>query len=390
MSDNLATAVGQQFSIDLSEQESLLAELKSRTDAEGQRMARYLALPDLSRTPGSPLYELVQRVKQMPLLRAFDQITIPEIVPADVSFDLFDFAPDHPARSQSDTYFIDDNHILRTHDTVFWYYYLNLPAIKQKIAQRLPLGTLCYGKVYRKDEIDRQHMNIFHQMGGWYLVPDDQPLEFDDLKNVLGEIVKSIFGPAVEYRFNDDIFPYTDPSLEVEIKLPQAQSETWVEVLGGGMPKQSVLKKMGLVGYKGWAFGFGLERLAMISLNLPDIRLLWSQDERIKKQLKLGQQYVEVSRYPAVTRDISFIVSDDFSPNDYFDLVREVVGEDLVEEMKLLDHYQDPERFGQGMVSYTYRIVYRRLDRTLTHAEVDRLHHHLEQATVQKYRARIR
>lgn len=375
-----------EFNIDLAGQTEVLKRLDRRTDAESARIKRYLAMPDLSRTPDSPLYEIVQSASNLPVLKNFDNIIIPEIVPADISFDLFNFAPDHPARSSSDTYYADDKNILRTHDTVMWYYYLDLPEIKEKIADRKSLGVICYGKVYRKDEIDRRHMNIFHQFGGLYLTPDGkQTITIDELKSVLSQIVKGLFGAGVKYRFLDDIFPYTDPSLQVEVDV----NGQWVEILGGGMPKKSVLKKMGLEGYHGWAFGFGLERLAIISMELPDIRLLWSTDERVRKQLHMGQKFVEVSKYPPVIRDISFIVEKDFAPNDYFDLVRDVAG-DLAEQVELLDEYENGDKFGKDKKSYAYRIIYRSGDRTLTNEEVDILHHNIEKETVKEFGAVVR
>lgn len=379
--------VKMEYIIPTDEEKKIIEGLKGRTDTDALRMKRYLSMPDLSRTEGSPLRALVERVRSIEALKDFDNIIIPEIVPVDVSFDFFNFPQDHPNRSTSDTYYVDEKNILRTHDTVFWYYYLNHPEIKKLIAKGKPVGTLCYGKVYRKDEIDRRHMNIFHQMGGWYLVPDDkQTLVLDDLKNVLSEIVKSIFGADIEYRFLDDTFPYTDPSLQVEVKI----GEEWVEILGGGMPRKEVLKNFNLKGYNGWAFGFGLERLAIISMELPDIRLLWSKDPRVVEQLQLGQKYKEVSKYPSIIRDISFVVKSDFAPNNYFDLIRETVGEELVEEVKLLDTYADPKKFGKNSVSYTYRIVYRSLEKTLTNNEVDQLHKKLETATATHYGAQLR
>lgn len=369
------------------EKHALISKLDERTDAEAARIKRYLSMPDLSRTPGSPLADMVERVKSVPTLKDFDDITIPEVVPANICFDLFDFTPDHPARSKSDTYYLDEEHILRTHDTVFWYYYLNLPEVQEKIEAGESFGTVCYGKVYRKDEIDRHHMNVFHQFGGWFLQPDSEGiLELDSLKAVLSEVVESVFGDNAEYRFNEDTFPYTDPSLEVEVKI----NGEWIEILGGGMPKKSVLKNMGIEGYNGWAFGFGLERLAIISMKLPDIRLLWSDDERVTKQLTLGQEFQEVSKYPPVIRDISFIVPNTFTPNDYFDMVRDVVGDDMVEEVELLDTYENEEKFGAGKLSYAYRIVYRSLDRTLTSEEIDALHKKLETATVENFDAEVR
>lgn len=368
------------------EENALRAELEKRTDAEANRIRQYLAMPDLSRTEGSPLHEIKERVTTLPILKNFDHIDIPEILGTDILFDLFDFAPDHVARSKSDTYYVDEKNVLRTHDTVMWYYYLNLPEVKTKIAEGKSLGVMCYGKVYRKDEIDRRHMNIFHQMGGLFLQPDSRGImPLDELKKVLTEIVQSTFGADVNYRFLDDTFPYTDPSLQIEVFI----NDQWIEIMGGGMPKKSVLTKMGLEGYNGWAFGFGLERLAMIGMELPDIRLLWSNDERVKKQLKLGTKFVEVSKYPPVVRDISFVVPNTFIPNDFFDLVRDIVG-DQIEEMALVDTYKNDAKFGEGNVSYAFRIIYRSLDRTLTNAEVDELHKKLETATVETFSATIR
>jgi phenylalanyl-tRNA synthetase alpha chain len=380
--------------IDRSDEKRLRAELAGRTDSDAVRINRYLSMPDLSRTPGSPLYEITERVKQAPSLAGFDVIEIPEIVPAHISFDLFDFPADHPARSRSDTYYVDENNILRTHDTVFWYYYLQDPEIKARIMRGEAMGAICYGKVYRKDEVDSRHMNVFHQVGAWFIAPASQPVTPEDLKRVLGEIVHAVFGPEMKFRVNADTFPYTDPSFEVEVNVEGTAAEgpargQWLEVLGSGMPKASVLEKMGVEGYQGWAFGFGIERLAIISMALPDIRLLWSDDERIKKQLVLGNAFTQVSKYPPVVRDISFIVANDFVPNDYFDLVRETAG-DLVEEVALLDRYENEEKFGAGKVSYAYRITYRSLERTLTSEEVDVLHGTLEEATRSVYDATVR
>ena len=372
----------------------LRQELATRSDFEALREQRYLAMPDLSRTRGNPLEEIVARVKALPLFKDFDVIEIPEIVPADISFDLFDFPADHPARSRSDTYYADEKNILRTHDTVFWYYYLQHPEIKERIARGEHMGALCYGKVYRKDEIDSRHMNVFHQLGGWYLAPDKEEVEVEDLQEALSAIAKSIFGEQVVFRFNLDTFPYTDPSLELELNVKGTAAEgpakgEWLELLGGGMPKKSVLKKMGVEGYHGWAFGFGLERIAIASMALPDIRLLWSNDSRVMKQLMLGQPYHDVSKYPPIVRDISFIVGKNFVPNDYFDLVREVGG-DLVEEVTLLDKYENEEKFGSDKMSYAYRITYRSIERTLTNAEVDTLHKKLEETTTTMLSATVR
>lgn len=374
-----------QIIINTDEEQRLKQELVKRTDVEAQRIKRYLNMADLSRTPDSPIAEIVQRASQVKSLQGFDVIQIPEIIPTHILFDLFNMPPGHPARSKSDTYYVDEESVLRTHDTVFWYYYLNQPEIKKRIANKETLGVICYGKVYRKDEIDRYHMNVFHQFGGLYIAPDDmQTITPDDLKRALSEVGVSIFG-KVNFRFYEHNFPYTDPSYEMETEV----NGKWVEMLGSGMPRKSVLENFGLTGYHGWAFGFGLERLAIVNMDLPDIRLLWSKDPRVTKQLKLGQRFVEVSKFPPITRDISFIVSNDFVPNNYFDLIRDIGG-DLIEQVELLDKYENPEKFGQDKASYTYRVIYRSPERTLKIEEVEPLQDKLIEETKRQYNAQIR
>jgi phenylalanyl-tRNA synthetase alpha chain len=242
--------------------------------------------------------------------------------------------------------------------------------------------------VYRKDEIDRKHMNVFHQIDGWYLVPKkEKVITAEDLEQVLIQMAKAVFGEDIPYRVNVDNFPYTDPSREMEIQ----KNGQWIEILGSGVVKGSVLKNFGVDPdeWNGWAFGSGLERLAIVSMELPDIRLLWSNDERVKRQLKLGNVFKEVSKYPPITRDISFVVSSDFIPNNYFDLIRDIGG-DLVEEVQLMDKYENAEKFGPGKLSYTYRIVYRSNERTLETAEIDPLQNKIYEETKKQFRAEVR
>src|SRR3989344_556416 len=327
-----------EYIIPTDEEEKKLKDLNNRKDADALRMKRYLAMPDLSRTQGSPIAEIVNRIICYPYFKDLDIIKTPEIVPANISFDLFDFPADHPARSKSDTYYVDDKNILRTHTTVCWYYYLMHEEIKKRIAQNEPVGCFSFGKVYRKDEIDRNHMNVFHQIDGWFLAPKTlKTIGQKDLEEALGNIAAAVFGPQIKYRLNKDTFPYTDPSLEMEVLI----DDKWVEVVGCGVVKGSVLEKLGVDSkkYTGWAFGFGLERLAIVSMSLPDIRLLWSEDERIKKQLNLGQKYKEV---------------------------------------------------GKNKVSFAFRIIYRSLNRTLLSSEVDTMHKKLEDETLRIFLATIR
>ena len=382
----MSDSKSQNIVIESAEERELLVGLAKRTDAEALRIKRYLAMPDLSRTLGSPIKELVDRALKAQILINFDDVKFPEILDLSIAFDLFDYPPNHPVRSRSDTYYPDDNHILRTMTTNMWYYYVNQPDIKTKLDQGLAVGSVSYGKVYRKDEIDRHHMNVFHQLDGWFIVPKtERVIMSDDLQKVLIDVAHALFGSDIKYRFNSDTFPYTDPSLEMEVEI----KGRWIEVLGCGIVKEKVLDNLGVKGYNGWAFGFGLERLAIVSMDLPDIRLLWSQDPRVTKQLKLGQKYVEVSKSPPITRDISFVVSSDFVPNNYFDLIRDLGG-DLVEQVELLDKYENAEKFGEGKTSYTYRIIYRSNERTLTTEEIDPIQDKIYSETESQFNAELR
>ncbi len=384
-----------EIKIDNTEQDLLIKNLEKRNDPEAVRIKRYLSMSDLSRTEGSPIKELVNRITGINDFKIFDTIHVPEIMSTEIAFDLFDFPENHPARSKSDTYYVDDSHILRTQTTVMWYYYFNQSEVKEKLAKKEPLGVFCYGKVYRKDEIDRKHMNVFHQIDALYIAPkESEPINLETLKDVELKIVKAIFGD-VEHRFVEETFPYTHPSTEIEILKNEGDKNNehdWLEILGSGVVKPSVLEKLGVDSniYNGWAWGSGIERWAMTSMELPDIRLLWSEDERVKKQLVLGQKYKEVSKYPAIIRDISFVVEKaDFAPNNYFDVVRDVVG-DMAEEMALVDEYENAEKFGEGKKSYAYRITYRSLDKTLTDEEINELHKKLEEETKRVFGATVR
>ena len=377
-----------QYEVKTEVEKDLLAKLEPKTDVQSLRMKKYLSMPDLSRTTGSPIHEIVQRILVQDDFKDFDIIKVPEVVPVDISFDIYGFAPDHPARSPSDTYFLDEKNILRPHTTVMWYYYLNQPEVKERMAKGEAVGFFSFGKVYRKDEIDRNHMNIFHQMDGGFLIPKSKKvINVEDLQKVLSDIAKAVFGPDIKYRFNPDTFPYTDPSLEMEIEV----GGRWIEVLGCGIMTDNLIRNLGLnpEEWSNWAFGFGLERLAIISMDLPDIRLFWSEDERVKKQLVLGQKYHEVSKFPPAVRDISFIVPKTFVPNDYFDFVRETIPE-IIEQVELLDKYENDQKFGADKLSYAYRITYRSLDRTLTSEEVEKIHKNLEAETAKNFEATIR
>lgn len=371
------------------EEQKILAELEERNDFDALRLKRLLALPDLTRKANSPIKFIIDKILAIPDFKDFDVVEIPETVTVKNAFDLFNFPADHPGRKPTDTFFITPDRVLRPHTTSMWLYYLSDPKVRETLEKRGWLGELCYGKAYRKDEIDRKHFPVFHQIDGLYITKKAQKeITLKTLQNVLANIVRSIFGPKTEFRFLDDNFPFTNPSTQIEIKW----GNDWLEVVGAGIVHTEVLKNFDLDPkvYNGWAFGFGLERLAMMKNNIPDIRIFWSEDSRIAKQFtSIDSKYKEVSKYPSVVRDISFVVSKEISLNRFYEIVRHCAG-DLVEEVTLTDQYEDEKKFGKDKKSYTFRIIYRSHERTLTNSEVNTIHGQVEEFVKKELGAAIR
>jgi len=185
-------------------------------------------------------------------------------------------------------------------------------------------------------------------------------------------------------RWVDEYFPFTDPSFELEIFF----ENEWMEVLGCGVIRQEIIQNSGRQG-KGWAFGLGLERLAMVLFGIPDIRLFWTDDERFHKQFQSGKivTFVPYSKYPPCFKDISFWTpSDGFHPNDVHELVRTVAG-DLVEKVELIDSFVHPKT---ERLSNCFRISYRSMDRSLTNEEVDALQEEVRSLAVKELDVELR
>ncbi|XP_018418055.1 PREDICTED: phenylalanine--tRNA ligase, mitochondrial-like, partial [Nanorana parkeri] len=188
----------------------------------------------------------------------------------------------------------------------------------------------------------------------------------------------------LEIRWVDCYFPFTHPSFEMEIKF---QGE-WMEVLGCGIMEQKLVNSAGAHDKIGWAFGLGLERLAMILYGIPDIRLFWSENQIFLKQFYVSDinqqvQFQPISKFPFLANDISFwLPSEGYSENDFYDLVRSIAG-DIVEEVTLIDQFTHPKT---QRVSHCYRIKYRHMERTLTQNEVSILHRKIGQSAIEELR----
>jgi phenylalanyl-tRNA synthetase alpha chain len=197
-------------------------------------------------------------------------------------------------------------------------------------------------------------------------------------------MARTLFGD-VEMRWVPAYFPFTEPSFELEIHF---QGE-WLEVLGCGIIQPGILRNAGRSEKDvGWAFGLGLERLAMVLFDIPDIRLFWSTDERFTKQFLSGKivKFVPYSKYPPCFKDITFWVPPEFHPNDLNELVRDIAG-DLVEKIQLMDEFTHPKT---QRLSNCFRITYRSMDRSLTNEEIDDLQWKVREAVIEKLGAELR
>ncbi len=370
-----------------------LDDIAGRTDQTALQIRRMLALPDLSRTTGSPVYYITEAIKQIPALVRFDSVEIPQIVPVKHNFDLLGFPQTHPGRSTSDSYYLTDSILLRTQTTTMWSYYLRDPRVLSTLHKTGSVCAHCHGKVYRKDEIDRNHYPVFHQIDGLQITSTaEREYAVDDLGAILVEIAHSVFGSHVQWKIESDTFPFTDPSIQLHIYW----NDQWLEIVGAGLVNKNVLTLLGInpQEYNGWAFGFGLDRIAMIKMNIPDIRILWSTDDRIRKQFKgLDSNYTAVSKYPSTDRDISMIVSKVISLNLLYETMRDCgyrEHEDLIEEVRLIDTFENEKKFGKGTISYTFRITYRSHIRTLTTDEINSVQESLRLRVVEEFGAVLR
>ena len=374
--------------IENSRENALIEELGKRGDIKAERIKKLLKLPDLTKKQNSPVKILFDQIINLPMFRDFDLVDFPRVVTVEQCFDLLNMPKDHPARRETDTYYLDDTNILRTHTTAFWSFYLNDKEILEKLEKDGGIKALAPGIVFRKDEIDRSHYPAFHQIDGLLICKKSKKIiTQEDLKNVQVELAKGIFGSDIEWKFIPDEFPYTVESLEMNIKF----NGEWMEVNGAGLVHPQCLKNFGLDPeiYNGWAFGFG-DRLAMIKMGIKDIRVLWSDDPRITSQFRdINSQYKEVSKYPETSRDISFVIDKNISLNNYYEIVRDFA-DNLIEEVKLIDSYEDEVKFGKDKKSYTFRIVYRSPERTLTNKEINKIQEEIREKTKQELGAILR
>ena len=232
-----------------------------------------------------PMYVVLDEIKEIFIGMGFEILEGPEIEKADYNFTKLNTDEGHPAREWSDTFYLteDSSILLRTQTSP-----IQVRAMETK---PLPIRMVAPGRVYRKDEVDATHSPMFHQIEGMVI---DKGVTMADLKGTLNTVVKKLYGEDTVTRFRPHHFPFTEPSCEMDVQChkcggkgcPTCKGEGWIEVLGAGMVHPKVLSGCGIDPdvYSGWAFGMGLERLAMGEYKINDLRLIFENDIRFLEQ----------------------------------------------------------------------------------------------------------
>ena len=212
----------------------------------------------------------------------FSVVEGPEVEQDYYNFEALNIPKDHPARDMQDTFYIEDNIVLRTHTSPV--------QVRTMLKQQPPVRILSPGRVYRPDS-DISHTPMFHQIEGLLV---DKGVTFADLKGILTVFLQEVFGKETRIRFRPSFFPFTEPSAEVDIQCVMCRGEGcrvcgqtgWLEILGSGMVHPEVFKNVGYnpEEYSGFAFGLGLERIAMLKYGISDIRLFFENDWRFLEQ----------------------------------------------------------------------------------------------------------
>ena len=215
----------------------------------------------------------------------FDVVEGPEVEYDHYNFELLNLPKNHPARDAQDTFYIEDNIVLRTHTSPV--------QARTMLTRKPPIRIVCPGRVYRADEVDATHSPVFHQMEGLVI---DEDVTMADLKGTLDAFAKALYGDDVTTRFRPSFFPFTEPSAEVDLTCVNCHGKGcrvckgtgWIEVLGAGMVDPKVLDMCGIDSkkYRGFAFGVGLERIVMLRYGITDMRALYEGDVRFLSQFR--------------------------------------------------------------------------------------------------------
>ena len=229
-----------------------------------------------------PVTLIENQITELMIAMGFEVLSGPEIETDYYNFQALNIPADHPARDMQDTFYISDSILLRTQTS----------AVQARLMEKKkpPIKVVCPGKVFRSDS-DASHSPVFHQIEGLVV---DENITLCDLKGTLEYIASRMFGENTKVRFRPSFFPFTEPSVEVDVTCSNCggkgcslcKGTGWIELLGAGMVNPYVLENCGIdsTKYNGFAFGIGMDRFAMIKYGIPDIRLLFENDQRFLKQ----------------------------------------------------------------------------------------------------------
>ena len=232
-----------------------------------------------------PMYIALDEIKEIFIGMGFDVLDGPEVELATYNFDRLNAEEGHPSRDWSDTFYFDEDSrvMLRSQTSPM--------QVRAMESRQLPIRIIAPGRVYRKDEVDATHSPMFHQVEGMVI---DKGVTMADLKGTLNTLVEQLYGEGTKTRFRPHHFPFTEPSCEMDVQChkcggvgcPTCKGEGWIEVLGAGMIHPKVLEMSGIDSevYSGWAFGLGLERIAMRRFKIADLRLIFENDMRFLEQ----------------------------------------------------------------------------------------------------------
>jgi phenylalanyl-tRNA synthetase alpha chain len=257
--------------------EDLKKTLEARKESASQELID-VTLPGIPIRIGKP-HVITQTLNE--LLEIFGRMGFgvaygPEVEDEWHNFIALNIGPEHPARDPSDNFYIDDDTLLRSQTS----------TIQIRVMERTkpPIRVVAPGRVYRPDTVDATHMYMFHQLEALVV---DEGVSMVDMKTTIEQFIHTFFGPETKWRFRPSFFPFTEPSAEVDLLLrDKSGNESWVEMGGCGMVDPNVFDAVGIDSekYTGWAFGFGIERLAMRKYGITDIRLLFENDLRFLDQ----------------------------------------------------------------------------------------------------------
>lgn len=265
--------------------EELYDEAKEMLEGQSQENSRNFLLDPQKIEIGArhPISVVKNRIEQIFRYMGFGISEGPEIEDDWHNFEALNFPPDHPARDMQDTFYLEKGYALRTHTS----------SVQVRVMEttKPPIKTISPGRVYRNEAVSARSNSFFHQVEGLHI---DEGISFADLKQTLYSFVSSFFGRDLEVRFRASFFPFTEPSAEMDIFLGTETEEDkrltkgtgWLEILGCGMVDEQVLKNCGIDPnkYSGYAFGMGIDRIAMSLFDIKDIRDLFNNDTRMLNQ----------------------------------------------------------------------------------------------------------